>query len=324
MSDSARLLADVGGTNARFAWQQGPGRPLQHVQVMPCQDHAGLAQAVLRWRLDHQLPLPGLAAIAVASAVQSDRVHMTNNPWSFSIRELQTQLGVQRLEVVNDFTALALGLPAIARPHLRQIGGNLQQAPFQREAPVALIGAGTGLGVSGLLPDRRGGWIPLSGEGGHISLSTHDALQHQVWASLQSRHGHVSAERVLSGQGLVNIHDSLVYQHTGRWPEHSLSPEQITALGLAKQDALASQTLELFCCWLGAAAGDLALTLGATGGVFIGGGIAPRLGPMLEASGLRRSFEAKGRFSAYLQPLPIWVIEAPVSPALEGVATLLA
>lgn len=323
MPNPSRLLADIGGTNARFAWQQGPGLPLQHVQVLPCRDHAGLAEALTRWRLDHQLPVPGMAAMAVACAVQSDRVQLTNNPWSFSIQALQTQLGVQRLEVVNDFTALALGLPAIAHHHLRQIGGSPQQTPFLHEAPVALIGAGTGLGVSGLLPDRRGGWMPLAGEGGHASLSIHDALQNQVWASLQSRYGHVCAEMVLSGQGLVNIHDSLVFLRTGQWPEHSLTPEQITALGLAKQDALASQTLELFCCWLGAAAGDLALTLGATGGVFIGGGIAPRLGTLLEASGLRRSFEDKGRFSAYLQPLPIWVIEAPVSPALEGVATLL-
>lgn len=323
MSNQSRVLADIGGTNARFAWQQGPGLPLQHVQVLQCQDHAGLAQALLRWRLNHQLPVPGLAAIAVACAVQSDRVQLTNNPWSFSIQELQSQLELQRLVVANDFTALALGLPFIEHKHLSQIGGDLHQAPFQNEAPVALIGAGTGLGVSGLLPDRHGGWTPLSGEGGHISLSIHDELQHQIWASLQLRYGHVSAERVLSGQGLVNIHDSLVRKRTGYWPEHSLTPEQITALGVTGQDALASQAIELFCCWIGAAAGDLALTIGATGGVFIGGGIAPRLGPILRASGLRRCFEDKGRFSAYLKPLPIWVIDTPLSPALEGVSTLL-
>lgn len=323
MIGRSRLLADIGGTNARFAWQEAPGQPLQHVQVLQCQEHEGLAQAAASWLSDHHLPNPELAAVAVACAVQSDHVQLTNNPWSFSIRALQSELGLQRLVVVNDFTALALGLPFISANHLRQMGGVSQQSPFQHEAPVALLGAGTGLGVSGLLPNRQGGWIPLSGEGGHISLPIHDELQYKVWSALQSRHGHVSAERVLSGQGIVNIHDCLIRQLTGQWPEQSLIPAQITKLALQQRDPLALQAVELFCCWLGAVAGDLALTLGATGGVFIGGGIAPRLGDHIKESGFRRSFEDKGRFEAYLRPVPVWVIDTPVSPALEGVASLL-
>lgn len=323
MSGFPRLLADIGGTNARLAWQEAPGQPMQYVQVLQCHEHPCVFQAICQWRGEHRLPNPVHAAMAVASAVNSDWVQFTNSPWSFSIRELQSQLGLERLVVVNDFTALALGLRFIAPHHLQQIGGVSQKKPFQHEVPVALIGAGTGLGVSGLLPDQRGGWTALSGEGGHISLSIHDEQQHQVWWALKSRFGHVSAERVLSGQGLVNIHDSLVYGRTGQWPAQSLTPAQITTLALAQQDALARQVVELFCCWLGAAAGDLALTLGATGGVFIGGGIAPRLADYIPGSGFRRSFEDKGRFAAYLQPLPVWLINAPISPAMQGAATLL-
>lgn len=323
MSTRSRVLADIGGTNARFAWQAGPGQALQHIQVMQCQEHAGLAEAMVHWMHAHHLANPAQAAIAVACAVQSDLVQLTNNPWSFSIRALKSHLGLERLEVVNDFTALALGLPYIPTPHLHQLGGNPAMAPFALPQPVALLGAGTGLGVSGLLPDRQGGWTPIAGEGGHVSLSIHDELQYQVWSALQSRHGHVSAERVLSGQGLVNIHDSLIRLHTGDWPEQSLSPSEITTLALEKRDALAIQVIDLFCNWLGSVAGDLALTLGASGGVFIGGGIAPRLLPLLPRSQLRRCFEDKGRFSAFLRPIPVWVIDTPVSPALEGVATLL-
>lgn len=323
MSTQSRLLADIGGTNARLAWQAGPGQPLQHVQVMQCHEHSGLAEAIERWRLQHHLPNPDLAAVAVACAVQSDHVQLTNNPWSFSIRELQSRLGLDRLVVVNDFTALALGLPFIPAQHLHQHGGDHSQLPFQLEAPVALLGAGTGLGVSGLLPDRQGGWIPLSGEGGHISLSIHTESQYQILAALQTRFGHVSAERVLSGQGLVNIHDCLMRQRTGQWPAQSLTPAQITTLALEKRDTMATQVVGLFCSWMGSVAGDLVLTLGAKGGLFIGGGIAPRLAQLLTSSPLRRSFEDKGRFASYLQPVPVWVIDAPVSPALEGVATLL-
>lgn len=323
MSNAFRLLADIGGTNARFAWQAGPGQPLQHVQVMQCHDHAGLAEAVECWLDAYQLPKPHQAGVAVACAVHSDQIQLTNNPWSFSIQALQTRLGLDRLEVVNDFTALALGLPFIPAQHLHRMGGDPAQRPFEWEAPVALLGAGTGLGVSGLLPDRRGGWMPISGEGGHISLSIHTEGQYQVLTALQTRYGHVSAERVLSGQGLVNIHDCLWRQRTGHWPPQSFTPAQITTLALEKRDPLAMEVIAYFCSWLGSVAGDLVLTLGARGGVFIGGGIVPRLVQVLANSALRTSFEHKGRFATYLHPVPIWVIDTPVSPALDGVAMLL-
>jgi glucokinase len=321
-SGSPILLADIGGTHARFAWQARSGAPLESVQVLHCKDYAGLAEAVQHWLKINDLPAPGKAALALACPVRSDHVQLTNNSWSFSIQALQATLGLQKLIVVNDFTALALALPLLDPANLLQLGGD-PQAPFAQREPVALLGAGTGLGVSGLLPNPQGGWTALSGEGGHCSLACHDDQQFRVWSVLKERYGHVSGEHVLSGQGIVNIHSSLRFLNMGYWPSSELSSSEITTLALSQSDPLAVQTLHLFCNWLGSVAGDLALTLGAIGGVFIGGGIPPRLKEFLGPSGFRASFESKGRYSTYLSTIPVWLIDAPTSPALKGVATLL-
>lgn len=330
MAKRTRLLADIGGTNARFAWQDGPGEPLRCVAVLACQDHPGLAEAARHWLTQNRLPMPESAAIAVACPVQSDHIQLTNSHWSFSIQALKSELGLNQLAVVNDFTALALALPSIGPEHLRQLGGTLGH-PFSRRTPVALLGAGTGLGVSGLVPGAGSAWVPLSGEGGHISLAIHDEAQHRIWSALHQRFGHVSAERVLSGQGIVNLYASLVQMNQGSGPGSSpsrathwdMDPAAVTALALEKGDPIAIQALSHFCRWLGGVAGDLALTLGATGGVFVGGGIAPRLGQFLEGSAFRAAFDDKGRFAAYLQAIPVWVIDTPTSAALQGAATLL-
>jgi glucokinase len=316
-----RLLADIGGTHARFAWQQESGAPLKYVQVLQCCNHAGLSEAAHYWLQTNHLPAPRQASIAVACPVNSDLIKLTNNDWSFSVQSIQSQLDLERLLVVNDFTALALALPMLEHQHLFPLG-LVEQLPFQRREPVALLGAGTGLGVSGLLPNPKGGWTALSGEGGHISLAVHNALQRDVWTILQARLGHVSAEDVLSGQGLVNLYSCLLTLESGCWPDLQINPSAITNLA-SQKDPLALKTLGLFVDWLGSTAGDLALTLGAVGGVYIGGGISPRLRSFLETSTFRSSFESKGRFSSYLSSIPIWLIDAPVSPALEGASTLL-
>ncbi len=164
---AARVLADIGGTNARFAWQAGPGHPVQAVLNLPCAEHGSLSDAVHSYLHRTQRAIPAAIAIAIANPVVGDRVAMTNHHWSFSIRELKAQLGLQRLLVVNDFTALALALPRLGPADRWQLGGGAA-AP---EAAIGLIGPGTGLGVSGLLPDGRGGWLPIQGEGGHSTLA---------------------------------------------------------------------------------------------------------------------------------------------------------
>ncbi len=312
-----RLLADVGGTNARFAWQAGPGAPIESVQTLPCADYPTLEAAMRTYLGGLTQPRPKVAAVAIANPVHGDQVRMTNHHWSFSISALRQALGLARLEVLNDFTALALALPGLPASDKRQIGG---QAALSNAA-IGLIGPGTGLGVSGLLPDGRGGWVPLQGEGGHVSLAAATAREHTVVQALQQRHGHASAERAVSGMGLLDIY-SILCEADGVALPPGCTAAQVSEAGLAG-DALAREALAMMCAFLGSVAGNLALTLGAKGGVYIGGGIVPRLGAFFDASPFRERFEAKGRFSPYLADIPVWVITAAQSPALSGTAVVL-
>ncbi|MEO8297703.1 MAG: glucokinase [Burkholderiales bacterium] len=312
-----RLLADVGGTNARFAWVTGPQTGVSHVRVLPCADHAALADAVRHYLAIESLPAPAAMAMGIATAITGDAVRMTNHHWAFSIRELQAALGLVRLVVLNDFTALALALPSLTAAELRQVGGGSPR-PGQ---PIALIGPGTGLGVSGLLPGPAGSWVPIAGEGGHATLPASSAREAVVIGVLRSRFGHVSAERVLSGAGLVALYEVLCQLEGST--TRVLTPAEVSAHGLAGSDAHCVEALELFCALLGTMAGNHALTLGAFGGVYIGGGIVPRLGGFFDRSAFRARFEAKGRYAEYLGAIPVFVIDTAVSPALAGAALAL-
>jgi glucokinase len=322
MPESTRLLADIGGTHARFAWQAGPGQALTHLGVLSCAEYPNLLGAIRHWLGAQGLPLPHEAVLAVATAVQGDAIRLTNSDWQFSVTALQRTLGLHRLKVINDFTALAWALPTLSAQEIRQIGGALEPA-FAHRRPVALIGPGTGLGVSGLMPNDQGGWIAISGEGGHVSLPANDAREAAILHCLQQRFGHVSAERVLSGEGLRHLWGALEMQAQGAWPKEIPQAAEISHRALALDDARAAEVIDVFCGMLGGVAGNLVLTLGATGGVFIGGGILPRWGALVERSRLRACFEAKGRFAAYLSPVPIWLINTPDAPALRGAARVL-
>ena len=314
-----RWLGDIGGTNARFGWQAAADAPISHVQVLPCAEHASLVDAARSYLAQQGLPTPPCAAFGIANPVTGDRVAMTNHHWKFSIAEVREALGLQRLLLLNDFTALALALTRLAPEQRRQVGGG-EAAP---DAAIALIGAGTGLGVSGLLPlGHQGKWAPISGEGGHVTLSAQDATEFAVISQLQKRYGHVSAERVLSGPGLVDLYHALCELKDGQGREIT-TPAEVMERAQTLPGSTAEQALDMFCGFLGTVAGDLALMLGARGGVYIGGGIVPRLGERFDASPFRARFEAKGRFKAYLQQIPTWVIHSPVSPALEGASQAL-
>lgn len=191
-----RLLGDIGGTNARFGWQSHEGAEINHVQILPCAEHASLLAAVEHYLRQQGLSAPPCAALGIANPVTGDQVSMTNHHWSFSVKDLRQGLGVARLLLLNDFTALALSLTQLPEAQKQQIGGGLAVP----HAAIGLIGPGTGLGVSGLLPLGHSGlWLPIAGEGGHVSLSAVHATEFAVIQQLQNRYGHVSAERVLSG-----------------------------------------------------------------------------------------------------------------------------
>ncbi len=310
-----RLLGDVGGTHARFGWQAAPEAAIAHIGIERCGDHAGLAEAVRHYLGQWRLPAPAAAAIGIANPVSGDEVRMTNHHWRFSIRALRAELGLQRLCVINDFEALALALPTLDGASLQTVGGGRADP----RAACAVIGPGTGLGMAGLLP---GGRHAVTGEGGHATLAPADDRDAAVIARLRQRFGHVSAERVLSGSGLVNLY-AAVSALDEQTPQ-PLEPADVIRHGLEEGGDDACRTaIDLFCGFLGSVAGNLALTLGARGGVYIGGGIVPRLGPAFAASSFRARFEAKGRFQDYLAAIPTWLIVSPHPPALQGASRAL-
>lgn len=312
MRQPLRLIGDIGGTNARFAL--AVGEEISREQEFPCADHPDLVTAVEAY-LRHVgaaegAQRPRQAALAIASPLSGDLVRMTNNPWAFSVSGTRRELGFERLFVLNDFTALAMSLTALRAHDLEQVGGTQPVAG----APIALLGAGTGLGVSGLVPCGEG-YAPLQGEGGHVTMFAVNPREREVITMLERRFQHVSAERVLSGPGLVNLYEALAAL-AGHEPE-PLQPGEVTRRGLEGSDLLCSETLDLFCAFFGGIAGNLALTLGAVGGLYVGGGIVPRLGGFFARSLFRERFVAKGRYASYLDPIPAFVIKAQ-RPAFIG------
>lgn len=314
-----RLLADIGGTNARFALVREAGAAISDETNVLCADYPGLLEAARQFLADKNCA-PRWAAVGVATAITGDVVQLTNNGWRFSQAEVKATLGLAQLVILNDFTALALSLTALGTTELRKVGGG-ERDP---DLPIALIGAGTGLGVSGLIPAHVPGdpprWIPLQGEGGHVSFSPFNHKEDEILRILRAELGHVSAERLISGLGIVNLYKALA-QLNGVANE-GLSNAEITARGMAGSCSLCSEVLDNFCGMLGTAAANLALTLGARGGVYIGGGIVPKLGEAFARSSFRTRFEQKGRLSNYLAGVPCYVILAE-NPALRGTAAAL-
>jgi glucokinase len=314
------LLADIGGTNARFGWLAPGSDTVDHVLSLRGADHSGPAAAArtyldsLARQLGRDYTPPRAGAFAVATAVGRDQVAFTNSGWSFSRQQTQAELGLDELLILNDFEALALSLPRLRPAQLRPHGA----LPVAR-GTLAVVGPGTGLGVAGLVQTPHG-WAAIAGEGGHATLAATDDFETALLAAVRQEHAHVSAERLLSGIGLPVLYCG-VAAVLGR-PLEALTAELIVERGLAGSDSACSRSLDAFCALLGGFCGNVALTLGARGGLYIGGGIVPRLGERFFQSNFRERFEAKGRFQAYLQAVPTALITDTLA-ALAGSAQAL-
>jgi len=317
-ADGPRLLADIGATHARFALQTAPG-VFRSVQVLRCDDFEGIVPLLrhyLRDHVDHENVRLNHGAFAVANPINGDYVRMTNRAWEFSTDAVRRELGLSTLLIVNDFTALATALPGFAKEDLMQVGPGTKV----EGAVIGVLGPGTGLGVSGGIPTADG-FVTLGSEGGHVNFAPADEREFAILQYAWREWPHVSNERLISGPGMEVIYRALADRNgvdaTAR------SAAAIVSGALEADDPLCLETLECFCGMLGGAAANLAVTLGAFGGIFIGGGIVPRLGEWFALSPFRTRFEAKGRFSDYLADIPTYVITTP-NPAFHGVATILA
>ena len=313
--ESMRLIADIGGTNARFALLDSQHQ-WHSERVLACADYPDLVSAVEHYLASAAANTPDRrprdAAMAIAGPVTGDVIRMTNHVWQFSAAQTRRSLRLQRLRLLNDFTALALAVRHLPTAELETVGGGRAKA----NAPIAVIGPGTGLGVSGLIPADKH-WIALQGEGGHVTVSVTNEREITVLRQLHQRFSHVSAERVLSGPGLINLYDALCVID-GSVPEQ-LTPPEITRRAADGTCRHCTETVSMFCGLLGAMAGNLVLTLGAFGGVYIGGGIVPSLGKSFASSPFRDRFEDKGRYTDYLAAVPTHVIHSQL-PAFTGLA----
>jgi glucokinase len=309
-----RLIGDIGGTNARLALARD-GEYGALVSYL-AEDYPGIEACIEDYLRSHAGDgRPDEIALAIAAPVDRDRVTLTNHPWSFSKSELEARFGVARLEILNDFTANAVAVPFLGAQDLEKIGGGVARP----DGSIGILGPGTGLGVSGLVRGRDGRWIPIEGEGGHVTMPPVTERESAVLGVLRQRYQHVSAERVLSGEGLVNLYEALCA--LDGVPSAAYKPAQVADAAIGETDPACREAVDLFCVGLGTIASNLALTLGASGGIYIAGGIVPRLGARFARSGFRERFEAKGRFRDYLARIPTFLITHR-NPALVGLARL--
>jgi len=300
------LIADIGATNARCAILAAGATEPQQLNTYLAADFDSL-ESLLGSYLDSAVTRPRYALLAVAAPIHGDNVQMINLDWSFSVSSISAELGLQNVKLLNDFHAVAYALPTLRDDQLIEIGKPSRRVDGNR----AVLGPGSGLGMAAWIGDRRSG-SAMTGEGGHITLSARSDREDKIISKIRERYGHCSAERVLSGPGIVALHLAM-------HGEVVASPQEITA---NTTDPLCGATMNQFFDFLGSAAAELALITGSFGGLYIGGGIVPACIEQIKASRFRDRFEDKNRYQDYMQAIPTFVITDPV-PGLTGLATYL-
>ncbi|WP_309090986.1 glucokinase [Phenylobacterium sp.] len=307
------LVGDVGGTHARFALVDAQGH-VRNPRTFQAKDYASLTDVIAEYlETTAGKRRPPRAVVAVAGPVLDGEIEFTNLDWVVSEGDLLGQFEFEAVKLINDFAAQALACPRLDEGDLRRIGPEVGRGAY--DCPVVVLGAGTGFGVAGVARSERGD-VPIATEGGHAAFAPNDEIEVEVWRRLREKYGRVSIERLLSGAGLYDLYCALA-DIEGR---NAVLPDQaaVTAEGLAG-DAFAGATLDRFLGMMGSVAGDLALSYGARGGVYVSGGIAPRMADRLATSPFRARFEDKGRLSDYVRGIPTFLVLHPY-PAIIGAA----
>lgn len=306
------LAGDIGGTHTRLAFFEGTPDRLEpvYVEIYPSPQFAGLTEIVRKFSSAHPHPVDAVC-FGLPGAVLNGRVETTNLPWVVDANRMMAELGFRSVTLINDLYANAHGIALLDESDFVMLNPGLPNTMGNR----ALISAGTGLGEAGLYADGRGGYHPFPSEGGHADFAPRNDLELDLLRYLMGRFEHVSYERVLSGPGLHNIY--LFLRDTGRGTEPAWLAEQIahgdpsaaiSKSALEGTSAICVQALDVFVSLYGAEAGNLALKMLATGGVYVGGGIAPKIIRKLSSTAFMKAFAAKGRIGAMLKDIPVRVI----------------
>lgn len=327
------LVADIGGTNARFGLvaidgtrSSPPDYTAQHQHSLKCADYPDLASMVRDYARVADTTLPAFACFAIAGPIHDGRVRMTNLDWEFSIEQLRQELGMEALDVINDFAALAY-----ATPHLRgEMIKPLHEASHEPDSPILVLGPGTGFGMAALVPFKER-WKIVPTEGGHTNFAPGNAREIAILEYMMRQQDHVSVETLLCGQGLVRIYQAMAFIE-GK-PAQDYKPADINEKGQSGEDPLCRASIEQFCSMLGSAVGDRALCLGAQGGVFLGGGIVPKIADFIPGTDLVERYCHKGPMSNYVRQIPLtmimndkaalvgtaaWLVDTVIAPGQRG------
>ncbi len=327
-NNTINLIADIGGTNIRLAQATAkPGMAIRDIDIndietYQCQEFSSLADVVAHYIDVKELSNSVInACFAIACPVDNDLISMTNLPWQFSQKELKQALQLNSLSFINDYTAIAMAIPLLSEQQKVKIGGGKSISG----KPISVCGPGTGLGVANLVPLNVSGnaqWHCISGEGGHIDFAPVNEIEQQVMNFIQGIKKRVSYEQILSGYGLEQIYQALLFINQSKeitTMNDKLTAKNITTKALNGTCGVCEQTLTLFCDVLGSFAGNLALIMNSQGGVYIAGGIVPRFIDYLKMSDFRTRFETKGRLSSITEQAPTYVITEQ-QPGLLGAA----
>jgi len=316
MHDRSLLIGDIGGTNARFALASSDEVGLASAMTLQCADFETSVAAIRHFLEAVSAPTPAAVCLAAAGPVIEESVSVTNNHWTLSTAELRNELGTDRVQLLNDFEAIAWSIPYIKDEFLESVGQVSQMSLPAESFNTAIVGPGTGFGTGGLYK-RDGLLMPLVGEGGHIGFAPKSKTQIELLEVLREKFERVSVERLLSGSGIENIYWAL-HVLRGEARKH-LSAAGIFAAAGDGTDPVAADATQLFYEILGQVAGDIALLFGANDGVYLAGGIVKRYPEMLHISGFRNAFESKGHHRSMMERIPTRLITYD-EPGLLGAA----
>ncbi len=302
------LVADIGGTNARFGLVERVAKTSKPIYTtsqqitLQCANYADMGSMIKACCVQLKIDVPEYACLAIAGPIEHGVAQMTNLSWKFSISELRDQLGMKTLHVINDFAALAYAVPFLSEQETKV----LYAANSNPKAPIVVMGPGTGFGMALLVPEYDGGWEIIPTEGGHASFAPTNEKELAIKSFLLKEQSHVSVENILSGIGLVNLYRALA--HIAGVEAKAYTPADVSAKGLANEDPLCREAVVTFCNTLGAVAGDKAVSTGARGGVVIGGGITPKLMGILPETDFEERYKNKGPMTHYVTDISIKVI----------------